>query len=123
MKFHKKSSVKIYRKKTPLSQEIHSVYRSLIVVVVGLNIVFASLLLYFGSQKTTLGYKLQDLRNKNTKLMQENKIIETKIIEVRTAQTLKDSKKVKSMENIIKAQETDKNRVTYFEEGNRVSAK
>lgn len=123
MKFHKKSSVKIYRKKTPLSQEIHSVYRSLIVVVVGLNIVFASLLLYFGSQKTTLGYKLQDLRNKNTKLMQENKIIETKIIEVRTAQTLKDSKKVKSMENIIKAQETDKNRVTYFEEGNRVSSK
>ncbi|MBI2464259.1 hypothetical protein HYV57_04845 [Candidatus Peregrinibacteria bacterium] len=121
MNLHKKSP--IYRKKTPLSQEIKSIYRSLIVVVVGLNIILASLLLYFGSQKATLGYTLQDLQNKNAKLMQENKIIETKIIEVRTAQTLKDSKKVKSMENIIKAQESDKNRVTYFEEGNRVSSK
>ena len=76
---HKKKT-KIKRRKT-LTSEVRSGYSMLIAVVIILNLVIGASYFAVNSQKTVLGYKLNELQLTNKSLRNEAKRIESSIVD------------------------------------------
>lgn len=117
----KKAKTKKYGKKIPLSQEIRRMYKMLIFVIILLNVVLGGVLLYTGNIQNLKGYTLRELQLKNDQLLEQNKTLETKIIDARTSDALGNNEVIEKMENILEIEKKQSGTITYTQ-GNLVTA-
>ena len=110
-------------KKTTLSEEIQKIYRTLIVTVIAINIALGAILLYIGGQQTTHGYTLKKLQLQNTKILRENKYLETKIVEATSNEQVERSKRLETMERLMETGKISQEKVSYVKEQNGIAKK
>ena len=84
-------------KKTTLSEQISASYKLLVIIVISLNLIIGTLLLYIGSISTAQGYILKKLQIENDELYNTSKVLDAEIIKATTLEKILDSKQINKM--------------------------
>jgi|GEM_PF-5622543 len=92
---HKKKS-KTKRRKT-LTSEIRSGYTMLVAAVIVLNLILGATYFVVNSQKTVLGYKLNELKLTNESIKNEAKKIESSIVDATAFQEIEKNARLSNM--------------------------
>ncbi len=86
------------KKRTPLSEVIKQSVFSLMVALTVINVFLMAIFLIYMSDTSQKGYVLKQSQEKNDGLVMKQKVLESKLIELRKYSTLENSDVVRKME-------------------------
>lgn len=104
------------RKKTPLSEEIKSAYKTLLITLTILGVGASGIYLYTNSLKPAKGYALKELQANYEALQSEQRKLNQKVIEAQSFLQIEQNDRIESMQNI------DDQPTSYVDESNLAQA-
>lgn len=88
------------RTKTPLSVEIKSAYRTLVITLTILGVGATGVYLSTNSQRLAKGYELKELQANYEALQSEQRKLNQKVIEAQSFLQIEENDRIESMQNI-----------------------